>query len=163
MAGRRVRGNIQRLPSGRWQARVRDPASNRWRSVGAYDTKRAADEAIGAALAEQARGTWLRPRTQRVRLAEWTEHWRPTTSHLRPTTSASYEYLLSHLILPELGARRLDRLDTTAVAAWRSSLLAAGRAPSTVRRAYVLLRGVLDAAVTEGVLGTNPARIRGAS
>lgn len=77
MAGRRVRGNIQRLPSGRWQGRVRDPTSNRWQSVGAYDTKRAADEAIGAALAEQARGTWLRPDAQRVTLAEWTDRWRP--------------------------------------------------------------------------------------
>lgn len=168
MAGRRAsprqHGSVRQLKTG-WQARVADPVTNRRRSLGVFSTKADADAAIAAAVTDQRRGGFVDPDRGRVRLEVWVEdHWWPSKQHLRPTTLAQYRYLLDDLVLPQLGDVRLGRLDTQLIARWRSGLLRRPNlSPSTVAKAYRLLRQALAAAVEARYIVANPATIKGAA
>lgn len=72
---RRTAGSVRRLPSGRWQARIRDPRTNLLESLGSYDTKGDADRAVAMATTDGLRGQWARPALGRRRLAEWVDEW----------------------------------------------------------------------------------------
>ena len=56
---RRTTGAVRKLPSGRWQARLRDPVAYRMVSLGTYRTSREAMNALAAAQTDQGRGAWV--------------------------------------------------------------------------------------------------------
>ena len=63
---RRHAGAIRKLPSGRYQARLRDPGTNRLVPLGTYDTKADADAAVSDPQAQQRRGAWVDLRKTRT-------------------------------------------------------------------------------------------------
>lgn len=63
----------------------------------------------------------------------------------------------SHIIGSKLGAMRLDRIKPGHIEAWVVELRDQGKAPSTVRQVYTVLRAVLDTAVRDGLIARNPA------
>lgn len=116
---------------------------------------------------------WAQQQEERVRLMDWTDPARAKVtvgdlaedwlaSHeVKPKTRASYESLLRTCVLPHWGAVRLDRVTTSGVKSWVSSMTGArGRLLSASRRrqAYHLLTAILDSAVQDGRLPRNPAR-----
>lgn len=66
---RRVSGSVRRRPSGRWQARLRDPLTNALVSLGTFPSKADADRSLALALADQTRGAWVDPRRGETTLA----------------------------------------------------------------------------------------------
>jgi hypothetical protein len=97
----------------------------------------------------------------RVTFGEWVEQWRPTTSNLRPGTLVLYDYLLRRFLLPAFEPVPLGRLDTMTVRAWLANLHRAGEStPTTIAKAYRLLRRILDVAVEAGYLPRNPCTVR---
>jgi integrase len=160
---RRTTGAVRQLPSGRWQARVRDPLTGQLVAIGTYKDKRAADDAVGGARVEQSHGEWVAPEMKRVTVEAWAERWYATTAHLRPNTRASYRMLLDTRILPTLGRLELAEIDTMTVRSWLAELHAANLARATVAKCYRLLRQVLQAAVEAGRLAKNPCTVRGAA
>jgi integrase len=85
---------------------------------------------------------WLRDVVQRTR---------------RASTHDGYAQILRLYINPHLGAIRIDKLTAARVQAWINQLVDAKRSPSTVRSAYLRLRGLLNVAVRYRLISANPA------
>ena len=147
-------GSIDKLPSGRWRARYRDPHGQAHSR--SFSRKRDAEMFLEAAGADMQRGVWVDPTAGRVTLAEWSEAYLTTVVNLRPGTVATYRRDLTRYVLPRFGSTRLSRLSPLDIRAWLAEELAGGRAPSSVHRHYRTLRRVLQVAVETDMLAKNP-------
>jgi integrase len=109
------------------------------------------------------RGAWSDPRLARITFGEWAERWQETTAELRPGTRVLYDYLLRRFLLPAFAATPLGQLDPLTVRTWLAGLHQAGEVtPTTIAKAYRLLRRILNVAVEAGYLPRNPCAIKGA-
>jgi len=93
---RRQLGAVDRLQSGRWRARVTDEATGERISLGSYPTKAMAEQSMAKAVADQARGAWLRPDAGSILLADYAREWLATRlgrggEPLRPRVRELYE------------------------------------------------------------------------
>jgi integrase len=161
---RRRYGNIRKLSSGRWQARI-PGADGKLVSLGTFALKREADQALAAAETDQARGTWVDPSTGKQRFGDFAEHWMRTRT-LRPMTRTLYERQLRLRILPTFEGVALTEITPTLVREWYAGLAAdarkRGRGAVTVETTYRLLRAILTTAAEDGLIPKNPCRIKGA-
>ena len=136
-------------------------------SIGTYRTKAEAETAFAAALADQQRGAWVAPADGRITLDDYAAAWLASrlTSRgepLRPRVRELYDGYLRLHILPELGALPLSRLTTSAVRRWHAALLGDGVGQSTAAKCYRLLRAILNTAIEDRHLVSNPCTIKGA-
>lgn len=163
---RRQLGGIDRLPSGKWRARVLDPGTGHRVSIGTFATKAAAERAFATAITDQQKGAWIAPEEGRLTLESYATRWvasRLTTrgEPLRPRVRELYEGYLDNHILPTLGAATLGQLTPAMVRHWHSGLLDNGVGRSTVAKCYRLLRAILNTAVEDRHLVVNPCSIKG--
>jgi integrase len=154
---------VRRLPSGRWQIRYTGPDGLRRSARATYPTKADANRALSLIDAEIIRGTWVDPRRDRHSLADYAARWAQERPGLSPRTVELYEGLLRLHIVPRLGRHDLRSITPGVVRAWRQGLLDGGVGPTTVAKAYRLLRAVLSTAVDDELIQRNPCRIKGAS
>ena len=109
------------------------------------------------------RGVWTDPSLGMATFAEWVQQWQATATQLRPSTVATYDYLLRRFLMPAFGEVPLGRLDVLAVRGWLASLHRDGEVtPTTIAKAYRLLRRILAVAVEAGYLPRNPCTVKGA-
>jgi integrase len=96
----------------------------------------------------------------RARLDEYAAAWITSTleaSDRKHSTKTLYAGLArTHIIGSRLGSMTLDRIKPGHVEAWVVQVRDKGRAPSTVRQVYTILRAILDTAVRDGLLARNP-------
>ena len=152
---------IRKKPSGRYEARYRDPAG-RLRGK-TFTTKRTAQAFLDQIGTEIVNHTWRDPSMGKIRLNEYTAWWLENRPDLRPRTHVLYEGLLRLHIEPALGQCRFENLTTAAVREWHTALVRSEvPGPVTVAKAYRLLRTILNSAVEDGLLSRNPCIIRGA-
>jgi integrase len=160
---RRTAGSIRRLPSGRYQARVRLEDGGLLPAPETFATKGAADRWLASVITEQSQGKWIDPRAGEVSLRRFAEQWLRGKVSLAPKTLELYEYLLDRLILPTLGEVELVEFTPARVRAWRAGLLRAGEpGPSTIAKAYRLLSGMMATAVVDNLVARNPCVEKGA-
>lgn len=81
---------------------------------------------------------------------------------LAPTSEELYRRLLRLHILSTFGETDLDEINAPRVRSWRSERLDATGAPTTVAKAYRLLKAITETAVDDELIRRNPCRIRGA-
>lgn len=97
----------------------------------------------------------------KVTVAAYVEHWIATSlaaSDRKESTKELYSGLArTHLKPAPLGEVTLDRLRASDVEAFVHAKRQEGKAPSTVRQVYTVLRAVLDTAVRDELLARNPA------
>src|SRR5215218_2882859 len=161
--GRRTFGSVRQLASGRWQARYLDAAGIRHTAPRTFSSKVDATRYLAQVEADLLRGSWADPKLGRVTFGEWVEQWRPTTANLRPGRLVLYDYQLRRFLLPAFGSVPLGRLDTMTVRAWLADLhREAEVTPTTIAKAYRLLRRILNVAVEAGYLPRNPCTVKGA-
>jgi len=161
-ASRRETGSVRKLPSGKQQARARDPLTNKLVSIGTFRSVADADKAIALAVADQTRGAWVDPRSGRLKLADYSADWL-RSRNLRPRTRETYEGLLRLHILPTLGAHELNRITTAVVRSWNTSLVQKNPLATTPAKSYRLLRAVLNTAVKQDeLIVKNPCTLVGA-
>ena len=86
--------------------------------------------------------------------ATWLEH-----RNLKPRTRQGYKELLAGP-LAKIGAVPLNLLTAEGVRAWYAGLGTA--TPTRNSHAYGVLHAILNTAVSDGLLATNPAKVRGA-
>jgi integrase len=159
----RTFGTVRKLPSGRWQARYHDPAGNRHTAPGTFPTKADATAYLATVETDMRRQTWTDPKLARITFGEWAARWQQTIADLRPGTQVLYAYLLRRFLLPAFETTPLGQLDPMAVRTWLAELHHAGEVtPTTIAKAYRLLRRVLNVAVEAGCLPRNPCAIKGA-
>ena len=126
---------------------------------GGYPTRQAAqaalDEVVGRAHGDAAGAAWT--------VQRWLGHWLATNPRIRPATRASYEAHVRVHLGPTLGRCRLDELTPPMVQAAFTRIAATRTrtgqplSPATVRRVHATLRAALNAALRDGLIGTNPA------
>jgi integrase len=156
-------GTARRLPSGRWQVRYHDQAGVRHTAPRTFPSKADANRYLAQVEADLLRGAWTDPRLARVTFGEWVERWWPTTADLRPGTRTFYDYLLRRLLLPAFEETPLGRIDAMTVRSWLAGLHELGEVtPTTMAKAYRLLRRILNVAVEAGYLPRIPVAIKGA-
>jgi integrase len=161
MKTRRISGSIRQLPSGRWQARYRDPSTNRLVAApGTFGTKADADGWLATVRADVLRGSWVDPNAGRVKLAEYSSTWLERRPELAERTAELYAHLLARHVLPELGSSTLAGLEASAVRAWHARI--ARDHPTTAAKAYRLLSSIMRTAVADGMILRSPCRVEGA-
>lgn len=150
-----------------WQAGL-DTATGKYRRISEtfHGTRAQAEKRWGTRQAELDRGIGL---GQGVTFADVWSKWMTVKSHqCRASTMASYTMLGNTHILPQLGAKRLDKLTALdiqeAVTRWqapgaRRDTRGDTLSPRTVRYLRSLVVGVLDQAVRWQLVGTNVARL----
>ena len=161
MTRRRTFGALRRLPSGRWQARYRGDDGGMRSAPATFATRVDAERFLAQMDLDRVRGGWVDPDAGAVALATYVEQWlieRPAP--LRPRTVELYRSLLRLHILPTFGPVHLNRITSAAVRSWHASLRQRGVGDSTVAKAYRLLKGILNTAVEDDLIGRNPCRLR---
>lgn len=97
----------------------------------------------------------------RARLDDYAAAWITSTlaaSDRKGSTKTLYGGLTnSHIIGSSVGGMTLDRIKPAHVEAWVVELRDKGKAPSTVRQVYTVLRAILETAVRDGLIARNPA------
>ncbi len=153
-------GNIRKLSSGRYQARY-------WhlgRQVPAettFATKADARAWLATMETDILGGRHVSPSSGREQFGEFAARWLEARA-LRPRTRDTYASQLAH-ILGEFESVELRRITPSAVRAWHGRLARSGLHANTVAKVYRLSRTMLDTAVDDGLLRTNPVHIKGAA
>jgi integrase len=148
-------GNIQRRPNGKWRARDRDPAGKE--RAHHFARKVDAQRWLTSVEAAKARGEWIDPVRSRMTVGEWSERWLAAQVHLKPSTYARYAGVVRRQILPSWETVSLAQVTHADVAAWIAQLMAARLGARTVQKAHRVLSMILDLAVTDRRLLSNPA------
>jgi integrase len=149
-------GSIRQSPSGKFEARYRDPHGR----LRGKTFRRKSDERrfLVAVEADKQRGTWTDPRSGRITVRDFAMAWLETTVHLKPSTRKSYEMLLRRYVIPNFGGLRLASIQRIQVQAWLSEMVGAGVGAGTVRNAYRVLSAILAEAERSRVITANPAK-----
>ncbi|MET8680933.1 tyrosine-type recombinase/integrase [Streptomyces sp. NPDC004647] len=145
----------------RWTASYIDPAGQRRRAPGAFDTRAEAEVWLSQVEADISRRDWRDPDGGAVNFKEYALKWVPERG-VAPTTDELYRRLLRLHILPTFERYDLDQITPPKVREWRAARLAATGAATTVAKSYRLLKAIMETATDDELIRRNPCRIRGA-
>jgi integrase len=162
MASRRRFGRVRRLPSGRFQARYRGPDGVDRPAPSTFATKTDAEKWLARTESEIHDDHWRDPDLGRAGFGEYAAAWIKERAGLRPNTVQLYQYALARLLGPFFGNRAVADIREAHVRCWRGELLNSGASPTTVAKAYRLMKAIMNTAVDEGIVQRNPCRVRGA-
>jgi integrase len=147
--------SIKKRSDGTYRARFRNPAG---REHARHFSKRVeAQKWLDEQTASLVRGEYVDPRRGRLKFGEWAARWMEGRVHLKPRTIASYRSLLTTRILPTWEEVPLLGVANADVVAWVASMRSVGLSASRVRQSYHLFSTMLDAAVRDRRLASNPA------
>lgn len=142
----------------RWRVRWRDPdGRHRARS---FERKADGERFLHEIARRLDRGEYLDPHRGRVTLDEVAQQWWAVHAGLLATSTATrYGGITRGRMGADLGSLPVSAIDYATVAQWSASLTAAGLSGSSVRQHLVVLSQVLDHAVRDGRIASNPARL----
>lgn len=141
----------------RWEARYRKPDGKTARK-GGFLRKRDAEAYIAEVEVAKSAGTYIAPSDAHATVAVLGMDW--LVAHeaaVKPSTYHSDESAWRIHVEPRWGARRVGSIRHTEVAAWIAEL-AAAKSPTTVKRCHGVLASILDGAVRDRRIPSNPAR-----
>jgi len=150
---------ITEVGPSRYRLRVRyvDPKTGRRKQK-----IRVFEGTLAEAVVEQARlhGKEEQPTKQeRKRLGDYAESWLECkAATVSPSTAHRLAWQIGYHIVPNLGDYWVDAVTPADVRGWQAGLRASGLAPATVNSAHRTLKAILDTAVADGMLQTNPAK-----
>ncbi|GAA3134539.1 tyrosine-type recombinase/integrase [Streptosporangium carneum] len=154
-------GRVRQLPSGRFQARYKGPDDIDRAAPETFATKRDAEVWLTKKEAEILAEDWSNPDLGKVSFKEYGSDWVNERPGLRPKTMQLYEGLFRlHLVLT-FGNCTVGEIKAAHVRKWRKALLDGGVGPVTVAKAYRLLKAIMNTAVEDKMIKSNPCQIRG--
>jgi len=127
---------------------------------GGFETKEAAYDAGAAAYTDWKHGN-IGITSESVTVKEFAENWLKNVAavNVRPTTFSSYTAVVRTWIVPFLAEIKMQDLTPAMLDKWMRGLHKKGLAYLSLRKALVLLRGILDYAIyPAGIIMINPAR-----
>ena len=140
----------------RYRVRYRKPDHTQTDKRG-FATKREAELFLASVEVSKARGEYVNVVDARARLsglgAEWLQH----QTHLKPSSLRPLQIAWRVHVEPRWGSVSVGEVRHSDVQAWVSEL-STRRGPTTVLRVYGVLAGVLDVAVRDRRILSNPAR-----
>jgi integrase len=152
----------------RWRVQFRTP-DHRVTQRRGFQTKREAEDFAATVHVSKMRGEYIDPSDARVTIGELGAKWLARRTHLKPSTRRTEEIAWRVHVEPRWGAVKLADIKHSAVQSWVSDM---GReivdanekvtkrasGATVVIRAFGVLAAVLDEAVRDRRLVTNPAR-----
>ncbi len=144
---------------GKWCIRYYGPdGRQRWETIG--PNKKEAETVLHQRLYEVRSGIFpiLRRRSQ-ITFENLAEEWFESyaKAHVRSSTLTTYRWLLDYHLLPAFSARALTTLTPKDIQAYLAEKVR-HVAPKTANHGLVLLKEILEAAVSWGRIPTNPAK-----
>src|SRR5262245_19797801 len=140
---------------GKYVVDWRDGAGvRRWRT---FDKKGAADE-FRDKVGPEARRRLLPSIQATITTQEYVDHWKRLIAHtVKPRTLARYAEILTLHILPRFEKVRVRDLDRGRIKLFLTEKLSAGFERRTVRNIQAVFRAILNAAIEDGLMASNPA------
>ena len=146
---------VTRRQNGKWIARFRGP-DRRERSK-TFDTKRDAQAWRAEQISSLRSGNWIDPGAGRNTFSTcarvWVENKR--AKNLRPSSFQSYLEVLNNRVAPKWDNYALELISVEEVNAWTRSLVEEGLSPSRISKCLLVVRQVLDVAVSSRYIGYN--------
>lgn len=127
-----------------------------------FDIKRQALQYEANLKIDQLNGTWINPKNAKVTLENYSLVWISSRLDLRLRTREVYNGLLKHHILPQLGKTEVSKLSVAQIRKWYFTLMEDGLSQATAAKTYRLLRTILNCAISESLIKTNPCNVKGA-
>ncbi len=154
---KRTFGSVDELPSGRFRARYRGPDGRRHAKV--FNTKADAWAWLATQQTDLLRKAWRAPTASRRTVGDYAEDYL-ARNDLRGSTRVLYAGLWRHHLAEPWEHVPVDEVTPAAVRSWHAK---AGRTtgPTALAQAYRLLRAILNVAVADEVISSNPCRLRG--
>ena len=151
-----------------WEVRYRTPDRKQTRKRG-FRTKREAEDFAATTHVSTLRGEYIDPADSRITIGELGPAWLARQTHLKPSSERTAEVAWRVHVEPRWRDARLSDLRRSDIQQWISDMgreetnaegetTKAGSGPVTVIRAYGVLAAILDEAVGDRRLLTNPAR-----
>ena len=89
---------------------------------------------------------------------------------LAPATLSGYDVIFRNHVVPNIGSQKINQVTSTDLAVMYKQMSASGRkdvinpggklSPNTVNKIHIQIGSIFQAAVDEGLIGSNPARMR---
>lgn len=140
----------------RYLVRFRKPDNSQGKRRG-FTRKRDAELYLASVETSKARGDFIDVRDAQETIAALGAAWLANQVHLKPSTLRSVESTWRLHVLPRWEAVPVGRVRHSDVQAWVTRL-ASTKGPTTVLRALGVLAGILDVAVKDRRILSNPAR-----
>ncbi|TFD48720.1 site-specific integrase [Cryobacterium sp. Hh11] len=140
----------------RYRVRYRDPDRNSREKAG-FSRKKDAEDYLANITVSALRGEYVNPKTAKSTIADLGDEWISNQTHLKPSSYAAQESAWRVHVKPVWGARRVGEITHSDVKNWVTKITP-GRSATVVIRAYGVLAAILDVAVLDRRLTTNPAR-----
>jgi integrase len=138
----------------RYMVRYRTPQHTQTKKHG-FTTKRAAEAFANTVEVEKLTGTYVAPSLGQATIGELGKGWLARQAHHKASWSARLESVWRVHVEPHWGRRRIADIRPTEVQKWVAELKLSA---SSVAHAQTVLAGILDDAVADRRLATNPAR-----
>lgn len=151
-------GSIQRVDRSKpWRARYWGPDGRQHSK--SFARKVDAERWLKVSEAEALTSRWVDPAAGTEPFGPYAEEWiAGKRSTVGETTATNTESLLRARVLPEFGAIQLKRITTADIRKWLAAMTEEGLAPSTVYTYRRILSQILDQAVDDGLIVSNPAK-----
>lgn len=147
--------SVQRLPSGKWRARVVHPSGRR---LSHTDRRRGVVEAWARDTEDRiAAGQLADPRARRLTFAEHVTAWRAERVVEVSSAARDLSHLRAHLA-PHWDDWPVAAITRADVRQWIASMQRDGVRPPTIHGCVRLLGTILDTAVEDRLITENPAR-----
>ncbi len=159
---RRAFGKLRKLPSGRFQASYVAPDGQRHLAPVTFLTRGDADAWLAMRQAEILERRWKPappPEVKRDTFSDYATDWLAGRD-IKPRTRSEYRRILDRALLPQFGDAELEDITAARVRDWYRTLPAT--TPTERAHTYQLLRTILNSAVHDELLDSNPCKIRGA-
>lgn len=161
---RRKFGRIRQFKSGRWQASYTGPDANVYIAPRTFDAKVDAEAWLTDRRREIDRELWSPASGQEERpsapFGDYAEGWLRMRG-IKDRTREHYRKLLDGHILPTFADVELRDITPVAVRHWYATT--AVGTPTMRAHAYSLLRAIMQTAIADDLVDSNPCRITGAS
>lgn len=151
-------GSIQRVDRSKpWRARYWGPDARQHSK--SFARKVDAERWLKVSEAEALTSRWVDPSAGTERFGLYAEEWIAVKrSTVGESTATHTEALLRGRVLQEFGSRQLKQITTADVRKWLAALTEKGLAASTVFTYRRIVAQILDQAVDDGLIVTNPAK-----
>ncbi len=144
----------------RYRVRYRDP-DRRSKEKAGFTRKKDAEDYLANITVATNRGDYVDPKTAKTTISQLGAEWIANQSHLKPSSFKVLEGAWRTYVEPTWGARRLSDIRHSEVQAWVTKFVGHDgkpRSATVVIRAYGVLAGILDVAVRDRRISSNPAR-----
>jgi integrase len=144
----------------RYRVRYRDP-DRRSREKNGFVRRKDAEDYLATVTVSANRGEWVDPANARLTVRELGQGWINNQTHLKPSAFAVVETSWRVHVEPVWGSRRIGEILHSDVQNWLTTFAAGKdkpRSATVVLRAYGVLAAILDVAVRDRRIASNPAR-----